>query len=81
LEVGEKRGQVNWTFNQWKRRFDKSESETNFQQLPINISPKATLYSPIEIILNNKIRLSVPDNFSSETLKQVIQTLGDSIEN
>ena len=65
-----------WTFNQWKRRFDKSESDMSIQEIPIKLPLKTSSGKHIEIVLNNNIRLSIPDNFSSDTLKKIISALG-----
>ena len=70
-----------WTFNQWKRRFDKSESDVTLQELPIKLSKKLNSNNPIEIILNDNIRLSIPDGFSETTLKTLIDILGNNNEN
>ena len=64
-----------WTFNTWKRKFDKSETETTLQEIPIKISPKSTQASSIEIVLENSLRILIPDNFSENTLKKIITVL------
>ena len=66
-----------WTFNSWKRRFDKSESDTTLQEVPIKISPAHSANSPIEIILENNLRISIPENFSENTLKKIISVMRD----
>lgn len=66
-----------WTFNSWKRRFDKSESDVTLQELPIKVSPTHSACSPIEIILKNNLKLSIPDNFSKNSLKKIMSVLRD----
>ena len=67
-----------WTFNQWKRRFDKSESDLSMQEIPVKLPLKTSSEKHIEIILNNNIRLSIPDNFSSDTLKKIVSVLREN---
>lgn len=70
-----------WSFNPWKRKFDKLESATKIQELPIKLNPEKLLEDRIEIILKENIRLSVPETFSTSTLRQIISVLGDKNEN
>ena len=66
------------TFNTWKRSFEKLESGISLQKLPFEISGKdSSFINQMEIILPGNIKLSVPNNFSSETLKRIIIALGE----
>jgi tagatose-1,6-bisphosphate aldolase non-catalytic subunit AgaZ/GatZ len=67
-----------WTFNQWKRKLDKTESDLSMQEIPVKLHQKTSSEKHIEIILNNNIRLSVPDNFSSDTLKKIVSVLREN---
>ena len=67
-----------YSFNTWKRKFEKSKNDTSLQKIPFKISEKnLSSYSQLEIIFPGDIRLLVPDNFSPETLKKIIITLGE----
>jgi len=66
-----------WSFNQWKRRFDKSDQDSSMQELSLKLPDKINQNDPIEIVLNNNIRLSIPDTFSPNTLRKLITILGD----
>ncbi len=66
-----------WTFNSWKRKLEKPEESTSLQEIPLKISENKPDQAQIKIFLSGNIQLSVPDNFSSETLKRVINTIGD----
>ncbi len=70
-----------WSFNHWKKRFDKTKSDVSLQEIPLRIPEKLNGNKSIEIILKNNIRLSIPENFSHATLKQVIAVLGGYNEN
>lgn len=66
-----------WTFNSWKRKLEKLEKPTLLQEIPFTALDKEITQGHIEIILSDNMRLSIPDNFSSETLKRVMNTLGE----
>lgn len=66
-----------YSFNTWKRTFDKSAPDKSLQELPFKITKKSISSKQLEIILPGNIRLVVPDDFSPETLKKVIITLGE----
>ncbi len=68
-----------WTFNAWKRRFDKSEQDTVMQEIPLKILTDPVSCSPIEIVFENNIRISVPENFSPETLKRIMFALREEV--
>jgi hypothetical protein len=65
-----------WSFNPWKRRFDKKKINMSFQEVPVKFGQDKSSEEKIEIILKDNIRISIPDNFSSETLKNLMQILG-----
>lgn len=70
-----------WSFNQWKRRFDKSELDVSLQEISLSLPEKSQSKEFIEIIFKNDIRLSIPDNFSKNTLKQIVEIFGETNEN
>jgi len=64
-----------YTFNKWKRKFDQESQSTAIQQLPVKyLPPRADQF---EIIIQDKLKITIPDNFSPETLKRIILTLKD----
>lgn len=67
-----------WTFNQWKRRFDKAELDTNLQEIPVEIFQNDSSENQIEIIVKNNIRISIPDDFSPKTLKNILSIIGEN---
>jgi hypothetical protein len=64
-----------WTFNKWKRQFDAEGTSTSLQQLPVKYQPVKT--ENIEIIINEAIKVGVPEHFSENTLRRIIATLKD----
>ena len=66
-----------WSFNQWKRRFDKTNPDTSLQKIPVKSFRKTSPEERLEILLQDKIKISVPDNFSPETLKTILSILGN----
>ena len=64
-----------WTFNQWKRRFDKADTNTSVQEIPVKYIPKTTLADRIENIMEDQIKISIPDDFSSVTLQKIFSIL------
>ena len=64
-----------WTFNSWKRKIETTEKSTTIQKIPFTVLNKEITQDQIEIILSDCIRLSIPNNFSPETLQRVVKTL------
>lgn len=63
-----------WSFNPWKRRIE--NENVHFHE----ISPSIVQGLPaekrqIEITVNDAIRISVPDGFSSDTLRDILHVL------
>ena len=66
-----------WSFNQWKRRFDKSDQDISMQKISLKLPDNLNQNDPIEVVLNNNIRLSIHDTFSPDTLRKLIAILGE----
>ncbi len=62
-----------WTFNKWKRLFDQENNSTSLQQLPVTYHPVKT--DKLEITLPNNVRISIPEDFSEKTLRQIISVM------
>lgn len=63
-----------WSFNPWKRRIENEGFEFH------EISPKiirnlASENKQIEIIVNDAIKISVPEGFSATTLRDILHVL------
>lgn len=66
-----------WSFNTWKRRLDKNVEKNQIQEIsPELVKKLSNSRSNLEIILNETLRVSVPDNFTEETLRRIIYLLG-----
>ena len=61
------------SFGYWVKRFEKEESNNNdnFVELPVSIIKT----KEIEIVINNRIKINIPDNFNIETLKKVFLSM------
>ena len=68
-----------WTFNQWKRRFGKASLDTDIQEISAGILQNNFSENQIEIIVNENIKISVPDSFSPETLKNILLIMGECL--
>ena len=64
-----------FSFNPWKRRLDKLKLNESMQEIPIKLISEKNRKERIEIIFPNKIKISIPDNFSQKTLKQIILSM------
>ena len=62
-----------WTFNKWKRLFDRESTSTSLQQLPVKYHSVES--ERLEIILQDNLKISIPDDFSEKTLKRIISAL------
>jgi hypothetical protein len=64
-----------WSFNPWKRKLGPETKKVQEipQDIVRSISPTA---KEIELILVNGIRISIPDRFSGETLRNLLNILG-----
>ena len=63
-----------WSFNPWKRKLE--ADITDFQEIPkelvCSLSP---VNRQIELTLKDGMRISIPDGFSEDTLKSILQVL------
>lgn len=65
-----------WSFNSWKRRIESSSEENSLVEIiPKTISCLSAPEESFEIILSDKIRIKIPDNFSEENLSRIIKVL------
>ncbi len=64
-----------WTFNKWKRLFDQENKSTSLQQLPVKYYPGKS--EKLEIILQDDLKILIPDDFSEKTLRKIISALRD----
>jgi hypothetical protein len=62
-----------WSFNKWKRRLDQENTSTSLQQLPVKYAPMKP--ENLELILHDGLKISIPENFSEDTLKKIISAL------
>ena len=62
-----------WTFNKWKRVFEKENTSTSLQQVPVKYHSVKS--ERLEIILQDNLKISIPDDFSENTLKKVMSAL------
>lgn len=63
-----------WSFNSWKRRIE--NESVQFHEISPTIVPALPVESRrIEITVNNIIRISVPDGFSSDTLREILTVM------
>lgn len=73
-EYCEQKGISFWSFNPWKRKIEKEKSK--LQEIPPSLVQSLSSGNrEIEVILEGRIRISIPDNFSEETLKKVLNVL------
>ncbi len=64
-----------WTFNKWKRQFDAANKSTSLQQLPVKYYPVKT--EKIGIVVDENIKVIIPDDFSENTLRRIMTVLRD----
>ena len=63
-----------WSFNSWKRRIE--NEGTGFHEiLPAVVAPIPCGSRQIEISVNETIRITIPDGFSSDTLRDILAVL------
>lgn len=64
-----------WSFNSWKRRLE--TKNTDLQEIPKEIVHSLSpAEEQIELIVEDRIKISIPDGFSEKTLKNILQVLG-----
>ena len=73
-----------WSFNSWKRRLKKETVTSQFIEIPRNIKENLGIkqlhseqLTNFEIILNNGLKIKIPDNFNPIQLKQIIKYAGE----
>ena len=62
------------TFYYWKKRLSDEASCISFVPLKINLH--SIQKEPLVLVLNNRFRVEVPGGFKAQTLKRLVQTLG-----
>jgi hypothetical protein len=64
-----------WSFNPWKRKLENKDNKP--QEIPPSlISSLSPQNKQIELILEDRIKISIPDNFSEGTLRNILNILG-----
>ncbi|HDR16249.1 MAG TPA: hypothetical protein ENN79_12350 [Desulfobacteraceae bacterium] len=63
-----------WSFSPWKRRIER-EGTGFYEVLPAVVRSIPTENRQIEISINASIKISVPDGFSSDTLREILSVL------
>ncbi len=64
-------------FNKWKRQFDQENQSTAIQQLPVKYLPPKN--EQFEILFQDNLKIIIPENFSPETLKQIMFALREEV--
>ena len=65
-----------WSFNTWKRRLEEKGKKNQIQEIsPLVVRELSDQNSNLEIQFNETIRISVPVNFSEETLRRILHVL------
>ena len=65
-----------WSFNSWKRKLEKSKVKNNIIEIPRDKFKSLTSPpNPFEIIVSDNLKISIPDNFDPEILKQIIHAV------
>ena len=64
-----------WSFNSWKRRLESNNK--NLQEVPSNVVQSlSSVNNKIEIILGDRIKITIPPGFSEETLRDILHIIG-----
>lgn len=65
-----------WSFREWRKlKQHGNKTKSRLIEVPQEIYLNPEEHAPIEIIINSRIHLSIKENFSSELLKNIINTL------
>ena len=59
----------------WKSKLRKESKEISFVNIPLPIQKEQTSNEPIILICNDKYRIEIGNNFHSDSLKRIIQTI------
>lgn len=65
-----------WAFNPWKRKFEK-ENNKFYKISPEVIKSISVKKEMIEISYRDKFLIKIPEGFSRDTLKDIINILGE----
>lgn len=69
-----------WSFNPWKRKIETS-GILEFQQIPAEIIQSQTSGDKnIQIIIHNRLRITIPHDFSENALRKILQIVGATSE-
>ncbi len=63
-----------WTFNQWKRRLEKT-SDAAIQEIPVHIFKNKQTEINIEILIKDTIKISVPEDCFADSLKKIFTVM------
>jgi hypothetical protein len=67
-----------WSFNPWKRKLERKSNKPQ-EISPFLISSLSQQNKQIELILEDRIKISIPDSFSEGTLRNILNILGVKI--
>jgi hypothetical protein len=65
-----------WSFNTWKRKIETGSNKLKLQEVSKDLVHSLSAEKGIEFVLGDRIRITIPDNFSEETLKKILNILG-----
>lgn len=80
-EYCRRNGLIRPRFGYWKKKLFKEEGQVEFAVLPVSISEqntpfiRANISSPIRLMVDSRLSLEIPDQFSQDTLTKVLQIL------
>ena len=67
-----------WSMNHWKRKIDPERNR--LLEIPLSLVDSLSKSNKeIELTLEDRIRISIPERFSEDTLKKILNILGVSI--
>lgn len=80
-EYCRRNGLVRHRFGYWKRKLFKDEGQVQFAVLPVSLSEQSVPFirdnvsSPLRLMVDARFSLEIPEQFSQDTLKKVLQVL------
>lgn len=64
-----------WSFNSWKSRLEKSEDTGQLTEVPRDKIQPCMKAAPFEIVVNDAVKIIIPDNFNPEELGRILTVL------
>lgn len=80
-EYCRRNGLIRHRFGYWKKKLFKEEGQVEFAVLPVNLSEQSAPFirdnisSPLRLMVDSRLILEIPDQFSQNTLTKVLQIL------